>query len=124
MARRGENAGISSEVEDYPYDPHALQSQKTDLDRLRTIPDRQLARYLFELYRYLERPSVSPIGRSRHLARQNMLELAQMALAGNAGVEAQEVAEYLFLDDRGAPRFNGGSLRNFAIAMARLKQSE
>jgi hypothetical protein len=123
VALRKENARASSEVENYPYDPAAPTSDLTGLDRLRTISDRQLAQYLFELYRSLECRSVSPTTRSEDQSRENALELAKRALAGHAGVEAREVAEYLFLDDRGTPRFDSGSLRNFAVAMARLKQS-
>jgi hypothetical protein len=112
-------------AEAYPFDPSVRAEQQCDLERLRAIPDRKLAAYLFDLYvlaannsaaapRMATTPRQTPIESARTLARR--------ALAGELGADARELAEVLLLDPTGRERGDDTSVRGFVKAFGELKR--
>src|SRR5260221_14418288 len=112
-------------AEAYPFDPSVRAEQQRDLERLRGIPDRKLAAYLFDLYVLAANNSVTvpravppqptPIESARALARR--------ALAGELGADARELAEGLLLDPTGRERDDETNVRGFVKAFRELKRS-
>ncbi len=111
-------------AEAYPFDPSVRAEQQSDLERLRGIPDRKLAEYLFDLYVLAANnsarvpraamPRATPVESARALARR--------ALAGELGAEARELAEALLLDPTGRERSDETSVLGFLSAFRELKR--
>lgn len=120
----GQRSDAPAGAEAYPFDPSVRAEQQRDLERLRGIPDRKLAGYLFDLYVLAANnsgtaprtatPLATPIESARALARR--------ALAGELGAEARELAEVLLLDATGRERGDETSVRAFAKAFRELKR--
>lgn len=108
---------------DYPYDEGACAEQLDGLDRLRTLPDRRLAEYLYVLYVQAVRNSGGDVDtRVRRPARLDALRrTALRALAGELGTDARELAVYVLLDDAGREHLNYEQLRIFADRLRELQ---
>lgn len=119
MARRSGGAA------DFPYDERLPQRELSGLDRLRTIPDRRLADYLFELHALAERnEAAQPDQRAKPAPDPGSLRQAgERALLGEFGPDARELAAYLLLDETGRARPDQASLLAFGRALRDLRRS-
>src|SRR4051794_10757882 len=90
-------------AEAYPFDPSVRAEQQCDLERLRGIPDRKLAGYLFDLYVLAAKNSATPPRTSTQEPKgaEYLRTLASSALAGELGAEAHELAAFMLLDPTG-----------------------
>jgi len=125
-ARPGEASGIGQRaagVEDYPFDPRLLIHEQSGLDRLRCIPDRELAGVLYRLYMLQERNRGPSHGASppADTPRVGLRVLAMRALAGELGFAAQELATNVLVDESGRENVTEQSLRVFARAFRNLR---
>ncbi|MFZ5895529.1 MAG: hypothetical protein ACOY0T_31015 [Myxococcota bacterium] len=111
-------------VEDYPFDPTLLLHEQSGLDRLRCIPDRELAGVLYRLYVLGERNRVLPVAKPpARTPRIGPRVLAMRALTGELGFAAQELATNLLVDETGRENVTEQSLQDFARAFRRLPRS-
>jgi len=120
MARRSGSAA------DFPYDEHLHAESLRGLDRLRAIPDRQLAEYLYRLHALAERNETQ---QPKNLARaapglEELRRAATRALVGELGLEARELANCLLLDESGRERLDRASLEAFGGALRELRRSQ
>ena len=115
-------------VEAYPYDPTLRLEAQRGLDRLRCFPDRALAADFFAVFEAAERNSEMAVIAEQERAQRREAEfrslrtLAARAFGGELGLEPQELAAHLLLDERGSRSTDEHSLRNFALALRELRQ--
>lgn len=111
---------------DFPYDARVRGQNLSGLDRLRAIPDRELAEYLYRLHACAERNEIAsrenPLGSSPQ--RGPLVRVTRRALAGELGPEARELATYLLLDEAGRERTDDSSLAVFVRALQELRKSQ
>jgi hypothetical protein len=103
-----------------------LSGNLRGLDRIRAIPGRKLAEYLYQLHRLAERNETQ---RSEELARAStelgdLRRIASRALVGELGPDVRELATYLLLDESGRERLDATSLRTFGGALRKLRRSQ
>lgn len=111
-------------AEAFPFDRSARADLCRDLDRLRTVADRELARYMYDLFVLTERNS-STAASSAPLPRsplESMRRAASRGLDGQLGQEARELAEALLLDDSGRQRLDDDLLRRYVRALQELRR--
>lgn len=103
------------QVTDYPYDPRLRVENLTGLNKLRAVPDRELAKTLFDLWFHIE--NAERDGRTREWRRaeerqrdaaelKDLTLVADKALAGGYGPQAKELALEMLIDGEtwGRPR--------------------
>jgi hypothetical protein len=106
--------------EAFPYDPRARSAGSAKgLDLLRTIEDRELARKAYQLHWTLAAKDLDPRERAR-MARRELEELLERAVAGKFGPEAKELAQHLGLADRSPYFAHTGDLLRFKRALGKL----
>ena len=113
-------------LDDFPYDAALDPARLHGLDRLRAIPDRKLARYLYELHAQAERNEAEQ-RRTPAMAAPvapDLRRVADRALLGELGAEVCELATYLLLDKAGRRRVDEASLRTFGRALRDLRRSQ
>jgi hypothetical protein len=116
----------SKSAADFPYDERLQAGDLRGLERLRAIPDRTLAEYLYKLHGLAERNETPPPeGPARAPVRLGDLRhVASRALGGELGPEVRELATYLLLDESGRERRDQASLRNFGDALRDLRRAQ
>lgn len=94
------------------------------LDRLRAIPDRNLAADLFTLYRLADRNSAKGVacGKAPAVSVDALRRLATRALGGEFGAEGRELAEHFLATRDGRSRSDDDSLRAVAWGLRRLRR--
>jgi len=123
-----------SSAADFPYNPRLRIEMQVGLDRLKCIKDRALAAVLYDLYFYAERNSSDPRMREQlqreaeDQERQKLEAVANSALTGKLGKDAQVIAEEI-LHDRsgwGGPkrRRDLPSLREFDRELTALRRKQ
>jgi hypothetical protein len=110
---------------DFPYDAAVRAANLDGLERLRTIPDRTLAEYLFRLYALAERNEAPQKDQRAKTAPDpsSLRQAGERALAGEFGPDAREVAAYLLLDEAGRARSDQPSLLAFGRALRELRRT-
>jgi hypothetical protein len=117
-------------AEAYPYDPTLRLESQRGLDRLRCFSDRALAAAFFALFEAAERNTEEAITAERERAQKQdaqlraLRALATRAFDGELGLQPQELAMHLLLDERGARSTDEHALREFALALRQLRQLE
>jgi hypothetical protein len=119
MAPRRGSAG------DFPYDERLQARNLRGLDRLRSIPDRKLAEYLYQLHTQAERNEAALLTKPSRPFRygNEPRRIAARALAGELGPDTRELATYLLLDEAGRERIDDPSLGVFCRALQELRRS-
>lgn len=115
----------SGSAADFPYDERLQVGNLRGLERLRAVADRQLAEYLFALFRQAERNSVPDTRQQSGVPRANLRRVRHLALSaldGALGADAHELAAYVLLDDAGRRRLDETALLLFAEGLRRLRQ--
>lgn len=113
----------SGSAADFPYDERLQTGDLRGLDRLRAIPDRKLAEYLYQLHAQAERNEAAEEQSRSTSNRIDPRQIAARALAGELGPEALELATYVLLDDTGRERNDEAPLRAFCRALQDLRRS-
>lgn len=116
----------SGSAADFPYDERLQAGGLCGLDRLRSIPDRKLAEYLYLLHVQAERNEAGQREKPSRssVAVDRLRRIAARALAGELGPEVSELAAYLLLDEAGRERVDEASLRAFSRALQELRRSQ
>jgi hypothetical protein len=116
----------SGSAADFPYDEHLHAESLRGLDRLRAIPDRKLAEYLYRLHALAEHNETQqPESPARAVPGLEALRrAAKRALVGKLGLEARELADCLLLDQSGRERLDRASLEAFGGALRELRRSQ
>lgn len=116
----------SGSADDFPYDERLQTRNLRGLDRLRAIPDRKLAEYLYQLHAQAVRNEAGQRDKKLRSAphRKDHHRVAARALAGDLGPEALELATYLLLDDSGRQRSDEASFGRFSRALQDLRRSQ
>ncbi|HKY34449.1 MAG TPA: hypothetical protein VJN18_00805 [Polyangiaceae bacterium] len=124
MAQRSQALERTSGADDYPYDASLRAGALQGLDRLRAVPDRKLAGYLYVLYTQADRNSAEHSERcAKHPVTLDALSrVAVRALNGDFGPDAHELAAYLLLDEAGRQRLDEAQLRVFADRFRELRR--
>jgi hypothetical protein len=120
----GQPSDAPAGADAYPFDPSVRAEQQRDLERLRAIPDRKLAGYLFDLYVLAANNSATAprTATSQPTPIESARTLARRALAGELGAEARELAEVLLLDTTGRECSDETSVLGFLSAFRELKR--
>ncbi|HKO52725.1 MAG TPA: hypothetical protein VJV79_33690 [Polyangiaceae bacterium] len=119
---------IAKGVEAYPYDPTLRLESQRGLDRLRCFPDRALAADFFAVFQAAERNTEVAVSAEQERAQKRDAELrslralATRAFNGELGLERQELAAHILLDEHSTRANDERSLRNFAFALQELKR--
>jgi hypothetical protein len=120
---------------DYPFDPRLRVEMQVGLDKLRCVPDRELAQVMYELHVALEPKWKSPEAKkwreedARNREDQELerlLGLAARAFKGEFGEPAKQLAEHVLLAESGygrrERRTDLPSLREFDVEFRKLRK--
>lgn len=119
-------------AEDYPFNPALRIEMQVGLDRLRCVPDREMAQQLFQLHQDLE-PKWKDGTAARWLAQERreketkeleyLRALAERAMAGGLGDPAKQLAMHLLNVDsyKREVRDDLRSLQEFEIELKKLR---
>jgi predicted aconitase len=114
-------------AEAYPYDPALKLDAQRGLDRLRCFADRALAASLYAVFQAVERNTAEAATAARDRIRKREAELERLravatrAISGDLGSEVKELAACLLSDGNRAQTDDERALRDFALALQRLR---
>lgn len=122
-------------AERYPYDPRLRVEMQVGLDKLRCIPDRELAQTLFNFHKALEPKWQSPEARKwleiesrkrEDAELEHLLSLSERAFKGELSEPVKQLAEHILLAEatygRRQRRTDLPSLREFDFEFKKLRK--
>ena len=113
------------DARDYPYDPKANVGRLQGLEKLRAVPDRGLAQYLYDLWRDINKPgkqeqirkqAAADAEESRRRDEDHLDSMCDKALAGVYGPAAKDLANEHLSRGRGPE-----ATRRLRIALQQLE---